>query len=206
MSSIFVCSIWPFLLGALIGWLANWLMYRNCCKSKPMEPAVLNSPPPPVAKMAEVPKEAVTAPVAPMKKTTPTEKPKALVKSKAPTKPKATSKPKAAKPKATTKPKTNIDLEAAKTAGFSIKSVDDLTVIEGIGPKINDLFKAEGLKTFAQVAKATVPQMRDILDKGGSRFRIANPGTWAQQAALAESNNWAELKKLQDELSAGIKK
>jgi len=62
------------------------------------------------------------------------------------------------------------------------------------------------MKTFAQVAKATVPQMRAILDKGGSRYRIANPGTWAQQAALAASNKWAELKKLQDELSAGLKK
>jgi predicted flap endonuclease-1-like 5' DNA nuclease len=206
MSSIFVCSLWPFLLGALIGWLANWLMYRSCCKSKPMEPTVLNSPPPPVAKIAEVPKEVVSAPLATTKKATLAEKPKVSVKSKTPTKPKTTTKPKAAIPKATTKPKASIDIEAAKAAGFSIKSADDLTVIEGIGPKINDLFKTEGLKTFAQVAKATVPQMRDILDKGGSRFRIANPGTWAQQAALAENNNWVELKKLQDELSAGIKK
>jgi predicted flap endonuclease-1-like 5' DNA nuclease len=200
MSSIFVCSLWPFLLGALIGWLANWLMCKSCCKTKPMEPAALNSPPPPVVKMAEDPKVSVTTPATSIKKATAVEKPKAPVKSKAPTKPKATSKPKVAKPKA------SIDLEAAKAAGFSIKSADDLTVIEGIGPKINDLFKAEGLKTFAQVANATVPQMRGILDKGGSRFRIANPGTWAQQAALAESNNWAELKKMQDVLTAGIKK
>ena len=72
--------------------------------------------------------------------------------------------------------------------------------------KINDLFKDAGLKTFAQIAKATVPQMRTILDKGGSRYRIANPSTWAQQAALANSNKWAELKTLQDALSAGLKK
>jgi predicted flap endonuclease-1-like 5' DNA nuclease len=171
-----------------------------------MEPADLNSPPPPVVKMAEVPKVSVTAPATSIKKATTEEKPKAPVKTKAPTKPKATTKPKAAKPKSLAKPKASIDLEAAKAAGFSIKNVDDLTVIEGIGPKINELFKAEGLKTFAQVANATIPQMRGILDKGGSRFRIANPGTWAQQAALAESNNWTELKKMQDELSAGIKK
>jgi predicted flap endonuclease-1-like 5' DNA nuclease len=99
-----------------------------------------------------------------------------------------------------------IDLAAAKKAGFTIKNANDLTIVEGIGPKINELFNNAGIKTFAQLAAATVPQMRKILDAGGSRFRIANPGTWAQQAALAADNKWAELKKLQDKLSAGLKK
>lgn len=106
-----------------------------------------------------------------------------------------------------TKPATvAIDLAAAKAAGFTIKNADDLTVVEGIGPKISELFKNAGINTFAQLAAATVPQMRKILDDGGSRFRIANPETWAQQAALAAVNKWAELKKLQDELSGGLKK
>ena len=111
--------------------------------------------------------------------------------------------------KAPVKPKAKdvaIDLAAAKAAGFKIKNADDLTVIEGIGPKINDLFKQNGLKTFADVASATVPQMRKILDAGGARFRIANPSTWAKQAKLAANNKWTELKKLQDELSGGVKK
>ncbi len=99
-----------------------------------------------------------------------------------------------------------IDLAAAKAAGFTIKNADDLTVVEGIGPKINELFKNAGINTFAQLAAASVPQMRKILDDGGSRFRIANPETWAQQAALAAVNKWTELKKLQDELSGGLKK
>jgi predicted flap endonuclease-1-like 5' DNA nuclease len=99
-----------------------------------------------------------------------------------------------------------IDLAAAKKAGFSIKNANDLTIVEGIGPKINELFHNAGIKTFAQLAEATVPQMRKILDDGGSRFRIANPGTWAQQGALAAANKWVELKKLQDELSGGVKK
>jgi predicted flap endonuclease-1-like 5' DNA nuclease len=101
---------------------------------------------------------------------------------------------------------TVIDLAAAKKAGFAIKNANDLTVVEGIGPKINELFNNAGIKTFVQLAAATVPQMRKILDDGGSRFRIANPGTWAQQAALAAENKWEALKKLQDELSAGLKK
>lgn len=99
-----------------------------------------------------------------------------------------------------------IDLAAAKAAGFALKNANDLTVVEGIGPKINELFNNAGIKTFAQLAAATVPQLRKILDDGGSRFRIANPGTWAQQGALAAANKWTELKKLQDELSGGLKK
>jgi predicted flap endonuclease-1-like 5' DNA nuclease len=119
--------------------------------------------------------------------------------------------PKTAKPKAPAKAKTatpniTFDLAAAKAAGFNIKQADDLTAIEGIGPKINDLFKENGVTTFAQLAKQTVPQMRAILDKGGARYRIANPATWAQQADLAANNQWTELKKLQDALSGGVKK
>ena len=101
---------------------------------------------------------------------------------------------------------TVIDLAAAKKAGFTIKNANDLTIVEGIGPKINELFNNAGIKTFVQLAAATVPQMRKILDAGGSRFRIANPSTWAQQGALAAENKWDELKKLQDKLSAGVKK
>ena len=114
--------------------------------------------------------------------------------------------PVAAAPKAAAPAAMVIDLAAAKAAGFSLKNANDLTIVEGIGPKINELFHNAGIKTFTQLAAASVPQMRKILDDGGSRFRIANPGTWAQQATLAAANKWAELKKLQDDLSGGVKK
>lgn len=192
MSSIFGCCLWPFLLGALLGWLLNRWLCKCCCK--PAQNVTHHTPAPPAAKMAEVPAATVAPTPAPVMKAAPAPKP-------AP-KPKA-----AAKPKAKAAPKVAIiDLTAAKAAGFSLKNANDLTIIEGIGPKINDLFINAGLKTFAQVSKSSVPQMRAILDKGGSRFRIANPSTWAQQAALAADNKWAALKKLQDELSGGIKK
>ena len=114
--------------------------------------------------------------------------------------------PVAAASKAATPAAVMIDLAAAKAAGFLLKNANDLTIVEGIGPKINELFHNAGIETFAQLAAASVPQMRKILDDGGSRFRIANPSTWAQQAALAAANKWAELKKLQNDLSGGVKK
>lgn len=207
------CCFWWLLLGALIGWFLNYLLCK-CCKSKTKE--TLTSPPPAPAAKA-VPTPAAIAPVmkaAPVKKAAPAKKaapvkkaaakPKAAPAKKTPAK-KATPKKAAPKAKAAVK-KVAFDLAAAKAAGISIKSADDLTVIEGVGPKINALLKDGGLKTFAKVATATVPQMRAILDKGGARYRIANPSTWAKQAKLASNNKWKELKKLQDDLSGGIKK
>lgn len=182
--SSFGCCFWWFLLGALLGWLLNKCLCKCCCKSSCNPQSTTQASTAASTKMADVP----AAPVV-----------------------KATEMPKAAAPK-TPVPKTEapkatvIDIAAAKKAGFAIKNANDLTIVEGIGPKINELFNDNGIKTFAQLAAATVPQMRAILDKGGSRFRIANPITWAKQAALAAENKWTELKKLQDKLSGGVKK
>ncbi|MBS7809119.1 hypothetical protein [Variovorax sp. PCZ-1] len=97
-----------------------------------------------------------------------------------------------------------IDIAAAAAAGFSIKGADDIIIIEGIGPKIKELFNAHGVSTFEQVSKMSIAQMSEILDKGGPRFKLANPGSWAEQARLASTNQWGALKKLQDELYAGV--
>lgn len=196
------CCFWWFIAGILFGWLLNKWLCKCFCKTPPSSGNTS------VSKAVDVPATTVAPPV-----TKAPEAPKAATPVMVPApavvpKLKVAAKPKAAtKPKATPKPKElSIDIAAAKKAGFIIKNADDLTVIEGIGPKINDLFKNAGLKTFAQVAAASVPQMRKILDDGGPRFRIANPSTWAQQAGLAATNKWVELKKLQDELSGGLKK
>ena len=161
----------------LLGGLIGWLLNKWLCKCTAKNTTVHHAP---------------AAVAAPVKAAEPV-----AVKAAEP----VVAKPAAAKPAAVV-----IDLAAAKKAGFAIKNANDLTVVEGIGPKINELFNNAGIKTFVQLAAATVPQMRKILDDGGSRFRIANPSTWAQQAALAAENKWEALKKLQDELSPGLKK
>ncbi len=80
---------------------------------------------------------------------------------------------------------------------------DDLTVIEGIGPKISELLKAAGIPTFAQLAMASVSHLKAVLDAAGARFQMHDPGTWPEQAALAASGATAELKALQDSLKGG---
>ena len=116
------------------------------------------------------------------------------------------AKPKA-KPKKKAAPKVEaIDMAGAKAAGFKIKGkgdVADFTVIEGIGPKINGLIHAAGIKTYAALSKTNVKAIQKILTEAGPRYSLANPGTWAKQSGLAAKNRWAQLRKWQDELDGG---
>lgn len=80
---------------------------------------------------------------------------------------------------------------------------DDLTRIEGIGPKISALLQAAGIRTFAQLAHTDVSRLQEILDAAGPRFRLADPGTWPEQARLAAEGAWEALQALQDQLKGG---
>ena len=84
-----------------------------------------------------------------------------------------------------------------------VAKADDLKKIEGIGPKIEELFHNAGIMTFAQLSETSVETMEAILTEAGPRFSTHNPGTWAQQAGLAAAGKWAELKAWQDELDGG---
>ena len=97
-----------------------------------------------------------------------------------------------------------VNVLAASAAGFSVKGDDDLPIIEGIGPKISELLKSHDVSTFAKLSTMSVAEISAILDQGGARFKLANPGSWAQQAKLCHENRWTELKALQDELYAGV--
>lgn len=80
---------------------------------------------------------------------------------------------------------------------------DELTSLEGIGPKISELLNENGIYTFTQLAGTSVERLAAILALGGPRFQTANPETWAQQAMLARDGKWEELKELQDRLRGG---
>ncbi len=81
---------------------------------------------------------------------------------------------------------------------------DDLTIIEGIGPKINELLIAGGIDTFVKLANAPVERVQAILDAAGPSFRLAKPASWARQSELCASGEWEALKALQDALTAGV--
>lgn len=78
---------------------------------------------------------------------------------------------------------------------------DDLTKIEGIGPKISSVFQAAGITTFAKLAATEASALQKILDE--ANIRLGNPETWPEQAALAAKGDWAALETLQDDLQGG---
>ncbi len=78
---------------------------------------------------------------------------------------------------------------------------DDLKIIEGIGPKIEVILKNAGILTFRQLASTSVERLYQILHE--ANLRLADPGTWPEQARLAANENWDFLKALQDRTKAG---
>jgi predicted flap endonuclease-1-like 5' DNA nuclease len=82
---------------------------------------------------------------------------------------------------------------------------DDLVKIEGIGPKIAQILNDAGITTFAALADTEVSRLRAILDAAGSRYRLADPTSWPQQAAHAAHGDWAAFNNLVASLKAGKK-
>lgn len=80
---------------------------------------------------------------------------------------------------------------------------DDLKIVEGIGPKIEELLHDNGITTWKLLAESDVEKVQAMLDEAGSNFRTHNPGTWSRQAQLCVDGKWEELKTLQDELDGG---
>jgi predicted flap endonuclease-1-like 5' DNA nuclease len=81
--------------------------------------------------------------------------------------------------------------------------VDDLTKIEGIGPKVAQVLGDAGITTFAGLAATEVSRLRAILDAAGSRYRITDPTTWPEQAAHAARGDWDTFNALVARLKAG---
>ena len=80
---------------------------------------------------------------------------------------------------------------------------DKLTKIEGIGPKIAEKLNNAGILSFKDLAAASLEKLQGVLDEAGPRYRMHDPGTWAEQSALAADGKWDELEALQDKLDGG---
>ena len=93
--------------------------------------------------------------------------------------------------------------EDAPVAKKSTKKGDDLTIVEGIGPKVAAIFVEAGIKTFADLAKKSKEELEAILDPNGAVYAAMDPTTWPQQAQLAADGKMEELETLKKELNGG---
>lgn len=95
------------------------------------------------------------------------------------------------------------DAKAAKAAlGKAIKQ-DDLKIVEGIGPKIQQLFNSFDIKTWKDLSETAVAKCQEVLDSGGARYKIHDPASWPMQAKMAHEGKWKELHKWQEEHKRG---
>jgi predicted flap endonuclease-1-like 5' DNA nuclease len=99
-----------------------------------------------------------------------------------------------------------VKVAAPAKASAKVKGVkDDLKIVEGIGPKIEELLNKAGIVTFADLASAKVTEVKAVLDAAGPKYRIHDPATWTAQAELARDGKMADLKVWQEKLIAGKK-
>ncbi len=102
-------------------------------------------------------------------------------------------------------PETSIpfNADAAKAAFGKVIKEDDLKIVEGIGPKISEMFQNSGIRTWKALSQTSVADCQKVLDKGGDRYKVHDPASWPLQAKMAYEGKWAELVKWQDEHDHG---
>ena len=81
------------------------------------------------------------------------------------------------------------------------KSADDLTKLEGIGPKVAKVLNGIEIVSFADLAGANAAKVQETLDAAGMQYM--SPEGWIEQAKLAAAGDTEGLAKLQDELKGG---
>jgi len=91
--------------------------------------------------------------------------------------------------------------QAAHEVHAEQKPADDLTKLEGIGPKVSKILNEAGITTFADLAAADDAEVDKILDAAG--LQMMDSAGWIEQAKLAAKGDMESLAKLQDELKGG---
>lgn len=95
------------------------------------------------------------------------------------------------------------DAAMAKNAmGKKIKE-NDLKIVEGIGPKIEELFHKFNIKSWKQLAESSADKCQEVLDSGGKQYRLHDPASWPMQAKMAHEGHWKQLAEWQEKHRAG---
>ena len=97
-------------------------------------------------------------------------------------------------------------ISATESSGdkwFAAIGTNKLQIIEGIGPKMEEVLHENGITDFSELAAKNPENLREILNKYGDKYRIIDPNTWPQQASLANDRQWNELITLQKTLDTG---
>jgi small subunit ribosomal protein S2 len=109
--------------------------------------------------------------------------------------------PKQVKEEAAPKTEKKEKAEVKKTAKAE---ADNLTKIEGIGPKAAEALTKAGIDSYAKLAKAKADKIKEILTEASSRMAHLDPDSWPKQAKMAADGNWDKLKEWQEKAKGGV--
>jgi predicted flap endonuclease-1-like 5' DNA nuclease len=73
--------------------------------------------------------------------------------------------------------------------------IDNLTLINGIGPVISKVLVSNGIDSFLKLSKLKPEEINEILRT--QKLRLANPESWPKQAKFAALKDWEALKAYQ---------
>ncbi len=119
--------------------------------------------------------------------------------------PKKEEKPAAKKEEKTVEKKEEkAEKPAEPTKKEEAPKADDLTKVEGIGPKAAEAIVNSGISTYAELAKADPEKIKEILTEASSNLAHLDPTSWPKQAKMAADGKWDELKEWQDNAKGGV--
>ena len=100
--------------------------------------------------------------------------------------------------------------EEAAPEGFVAANIEvddpklnDLKIVEGIGPKLEELLKGAGIANLAVLAQTKAEDIQGIMDNEGGTYQLADPSTWPKQAQMAVDGKWDRLEEFQEFLKGG---
>lgn len=75
---------------------------------------------------------------------------------------------------------------------------DELTLIDGITPKVQKLLQTKGITTFQDIVDEDVAGLEALLLNAGTGYDTISPIAWPDQARLALHHKWSELEEYQE--------
>ena len=82
-------------------------------------------------------------------------------------------------------------------------SSHNLQIIEGIGPKMEEVLKSNGVENWSDLARQTPESLLLMLSQYGESYRIIDPSSWPDQAKLAINEDFESLILYQKNLEPG---
>jgi predicted flap endonuclease-1-like 5' DNA nuclease len=77
---------------------------------------------------------------------------------------------------------------------------NDLTLINGIGPKTAALLQANGITTWESLANTSAEILKRILSEAGGIYKSLDPTHWPKQAFMAARSEWRKLRVFQESI------